>query len=102
MSEVPPEDGPSVGETKARFEELLEFPNAFTFRVVCAALPRAKAMTIDCLEGLTGRVATLRSTQPSRTGKWTVLRVQVEVSSADQIRQAYTLLNDLDGVRMVL
>ena len=102
MSDAPPEDSSSPPDRQARFEDLLEFPNAYTFRVVCAVLPRAQANVIDCLERLTGRSATLRSTRASRTGKWTVLRVEVEVSSADQIRLAYTLLDELDGVRMVL
>jgi len=92
----------SEWDKKARFEDLLEFPNAYTFRVVCAALPRAEADTTACLERLTGQPARVVSTKPSRTGKWTVLRVQVEVASADQIRHAYTLLDALDGVRMVL
>ncbi len=94
--------GSAEAGKKARFEDLLEFPNAFTFRVVCAALPRAAANAVESLERLTGRSAAVVSTQPSRTGKWTVFRIQVEVANADQIRSAYTLLTELSGVRMVL
>ena len=102
MSDAPPEDKPSDWNQRARFEELLEFPTAYTFRVVCASLPRAQAGATDCLERLTGQPAQVLSTQASRTGKWTVLRVRVEVSSGDQIREGYALLTELDGVRMVL
>jgi putative lipoic acid-binding regulatory protein len=102
MSDEAPAGGDADAGKKARFEDLLDYPNAFTFRVVCAALPRAESDTTECLERLTGQSATIVSTQASRTGKWTVFRIQVEVATADQIRTAYTVLNELDCVRMVL
>ena len=95
-------DAPKSFEERARFEDLLEFPTAFTFRVVAAALP---GVVRDCtaqLERLTGEGAKLLSTKPSRTGKWSVYRIETTVSSADQIRVAYDLLAAVSGVRMVL
>lgn len=95
------DDSPGA-EKKARFEDLLDFPTAFTFRVVCAALPRMAEDAARCLERLTGEAAVLTSSQPSRTGKWTVHRIEATVHDADQIRAAYTELAALSGVRMVL
>jgi len=90
------------GQKKARFEDLLEFPTSFVFRVVCAALPRVSADAVACLERLTGTSATVVSTNPSRTGKWTVYRIETTVHSADEVRTAYDQLAAVSGVRMVL
>jgi putative lipoic acid-binding regulatory protein len=95
-------DAPKSFEERARFEDLLEFPTAFTFRVVAAALPRVARDATASLERMTGTTASVLSTQPSRTGKWSVYRIGTTVASADQIRAAYDMLAKIDGVRMVL
>jgi putative lipoic acid-binding regulatory protein len=92
---------PQAGK-QARFEDLLEFPTDFTFRVVAASLPQMAATAIGTVERLTGSPGKLLSTQPSRNGKWTVYRIETTVASADQIRTAYQVLSDIPGVRMVL
>ena len=89
-------------EERARFEDLLEFPTAFTFRVVAAAIPRVARDATASLERMTGASAKVVSTQPSRTGKWSVYRIETTVASASQIRSAYDMLAKIDGVRMVL
>ena len=89
-------------EERARFEDLLEFPTEFTFRVVAAASPQVARDSTECLERLTGMSVSILSTNPSRTGKWSVYRVQATVASADQIRTAYDELAKVSDVRMVL
>ena len=101
-SAVSDSDAPKSFEERARFEDLLEFPTAFTFRVVAAASPRIAHDATACLERLTGGAAVVLSTKPSRTGKWSVYRLQATVASADDIRTAYDLLAKVSGVRMVL
>ena len=95
-------DAPKSFEERARFEDLLEFPTEFTFRVVAAASPMVSRDSMACLERLTGTSAHVLSTKPSRTGKWSVYRVQATVNSAAEIRTAYDLLAKVAGVRMVL
>ena len=95
-------ESPKSFEERARFEDLLDFPTAFTFRVVAAAIPRVARDATARLERMTGASASVLSTQPSRTGKWSVYRIETTVASADQIRDAYDMLAKIDGVRMVL
>lgn len=99
---MPDDQAPAKGEKQARFEDLLEFPTAFKFRVVCAALPKVAERATACLERITGSAASVVGTQPSRNGTWQVVRVETTVVSADQIRLAYDELAKVDGVRMVL
>jgi putative lipoic acid-binding regulatory protein len=93
---------PGQDQKQARFEDLLDFPTEFKFRVVCEARPGIAAQVTACLERLTGSTAAVRSTQPSRNGTWTVYRVETVVQSAVQIRTAYSELAAVEGVRMVL
>lgn len=95
-------EGDGSNPAQPRFEELLEFPTPYVFRVICASLPRAAQDATACLERLTGLPAHVDSRQPSRNGRWTVYRVSTVVASADQLRRAYALLGEVDGVRMVL
>lgn len=91
-----------ASDSKPRFEELLEFPADYTFRVVGEDGPHYSRTVTDCVERVVGRACRVVSQQPSKTGKWLVVRVATTVHSADEIRAVYGALDGVPSVRMVL
>lgn len=89
-------------KNEKRFEELLDFPCTFVFRVVAHTGERTRTACEAVLQTLLARPAEGVEVKPSSKGNYQVIRLGVTVISADEIRALYTALNDVDGVRMVL
>jgi len=83
-------------------EDLVDFPDRFTFRVVAAEAPgladRCGRHVADAL----GRPVEGVTEQPSSKGNWRAVRVVAIVRSADEIRAAYAALKAEPGVKMLL
>ena len=60
-------ESPKSFEERARFEDLLDFPTAFTFRVVAAAIPRVARDATARLERMTGASASVLPMTKSRS-----------------------------------
>ena len=91
-----------TNKNEKRFEELLEFPCLFVFRVVAHTGEQTRLACEAVLQDLLSRPAEGVEIKPSSKGNYQVIRLGVTVISADEIRALYTALNDVDGVRMVL
>jgi putative lipoic acid-binding regulatory protein len=87
---------------KPTLEELLEFPNTFTFRVVAAHREDLQGEVREMVERLLDRPAVHVSCQPSSKGAFMSIRVSVVVTTAHEIRSVYAELNTIDGLRMLL
>jgi putative lipoic acid-binding regulatory protein len=85
-----------------RFEELLEFPNFFVFRVIGAPGSAAGEEYLRCLRDFLSRDAVVVGVQASAQGHYEVFRVKARVDSAEELRAAYAALSALPGVKMVL
>lgn len=85
-----------------RFEELLSFPTAFTFRAVGTADAAVQAACQDALAATLGRAAEQVAIQPSRAGSYWVIRLTATVHSGDEIRAVYAALDAVPQIRMVL
>jgi putative lipoic acid-binding regulatory protein len=88
--------------TPPRFEDLLEFPNFFVFRVIGAPGSAAGDGYLRCLRELLLRDAAVVGVQASAQGHYEVFRVSARVDSAAELRAAYAALGALPGVKMVL
>jgi putative lipoic acid-binding regulatory protein len=91
-----------MDDPRARFEDLVEFPSVFVFRVLAHAsedLPERCAAAV--LADVHREVEAIE-VKPSGKGNYVAVRVGVTVASADEIRSLYTALHAVSGVRMVL
>jgi len=84
------------------FEELLDFPSLFVFRVIADSGAAIQVAIIAAAEASLGRSIEGVESKPSAKGRYTVHRVGAMVISAAEIRATYTALHEVDGVRMVL
>ena len=89
-------------KNQKRFEDLLEFPCLFVFRVVAASGEQTRKGCEQTLKAVLSRPAEAVEVKPSSKGTYQVIRLGVTVISADEIRALYDALNAVDGVRMVL
>jgi len=87
---------------KPRFEELLEFPCLFVFRVIAEGGDGLKEACGAMVEETIMRSCDSMENQPSKKGNYQVIRIGVMVVSANEIRDLYTSLHSVTGVRMVL
>ncbi|GLS83561.1 DUF493 family protein YbeD [Paraferrimonas haliotis] len=84
-----------------KFDELLEFPCSFPFKVIGLARPD---LADDVIAVVQRHVAGdyRPSTQPSSKGTYHSVTVRVKVESKPQVEQLYTELAGIDGVKRVL
>ena len=85
-----------------KLEDLVDFPDRFTFRVVAA---EADGLADRCgrhVAAAIGRPVESVTEKPSSKGNWRAVRVVAVVHSADEIRAAYAALQAEPGVKMLL
>ena len=83
-------------------EDLLEFPTAFTFRVVATERDTLESEVVGIVAGVLDRSALQVRRQPSSKGSFTSIRVTAVVTTANEIRQVYADLQAIDGLHMLL
>lgn len=84
-----------------KFDELLEFPCSFAFKVMGIADPQ---MTLDVLSVIQKHAPGDYSpkVKPSSKGTYQSLTIPVMVSSKEHIETIYSELNNLELVRYIL
>ena len=83
------------------FDELLEFPCVFAFKVMGVAGPELMSDVITVIQkNAPGDYAP--KVKPSSKGTYHALSVPVTVKSKEQIETIYNELNKLDSVRYIL
>lgn len=85
-----------------RFEELVEVPTDFTFRVVARRADGLMAEAHRRLEALLGRPPRSLTARPSSKGSYVSIRVVVHVLSHAELRAVYAELGELPDVQLVL
>jgi len=84
-----------------KFDELLEFPCNFSFKVMGLADPRLIPDVLSVVQEIApGDYAP--TVKPSSKGTYHSLSIPVIVNSKEQIEEIYTALNKLDLVRYIL
>ncbi len=84
-----------------KFDELLEFPCVFAFKVMGVADPKLMEEVIAVVQQhAQGDYAP--SVKPSSKGTYHSLSIPVTVNSKEQIENIYTDLNNLELVRYIL
>jgi len=91
-----------VSDPQNNLDQLIEFPTSFTFRAVAATLPGLPQACAAAVEQALGRPVAEVTEQPSSKGKWTSVRITIEVQNADEVLSGYTALKAVDGVKMTL
>ena len=84
-----------------RFDELLEFPSKFPFRVMGLAEESLESRVIQVIQKHAPDDYTPK-VKESSSGKYYSVAVNVTVSSKEQIESLYQALAELEGVRYVL
>lgn len=83
------------------FDELLEFPCVFAFKVMGVAGPELMADVVSVIQkNAPGDYAP--TVKPSSKGTYHALSVPVTVQSKEQIETIYNELNQLESVRYIL
>ncbi|ACJ30601.1 UPF0250 protein [Shewanella sp. c952] len=84
-----------------KFDELMEFPASFPFKVVGDASDTLQDRVVAVVQGLApGDYAP--STKASSKGTYYSVTIRVTVTSKEQIEKLYTQLAELEGVKRVL
>lgn len=84
-----------------KFDELLEFPCPFTFKIMGLATPNLEADVLSIIQKLAPGDYSPTS-RPSSKGNYKSLTLSVVVTSKEHIEQIYTELGALEDVRHVL
>lgn len=83
------------------FDELLEFPCVFAFKVMGIASPELMNDVVAVIQkNAPGDYAP--TVKPSSKGTYHALNVPVTVNSKEQIESIYSQLNQLESVRYIL
>jgi hypothetical protein len=85
-----------------KLEELIDFPDHFTFRVVAAEAEGLADRSGRHVAAAIGRPVESVTEKPSSRGNWRSVRVVAIVHSAAEIRAAYAALQREPGVKMLL
>ncbi|MCB9744693.1 MAG: DUF493 domain-containing protein [Alphaproteobacteria bacterium] len=85
-----------------RFEELVEVPTDFAFRVVAKRADGLLTEAHQRLEALLGRPPRSITARPSSKGSYVAIRVVVHVLSHAELRAVYAELGALPDVHLVL
>jgi len=91
-----------VSEPTPSFDELLEFPAELVLRAVGDASDDLTARCASAVAALNPSGLMAVDEVPSRRGRFSSVRLKVQVDSADQLRSLYAALKAVDGIRMVL
>ncbi len=91
-----------MSERHPPLDELIEFPCAFTFRVVALDSPDLSSHCQGLVEMALGRPIEGVEHTASRTGRYGTVRVKATVREADEVHRAYGALNEIAGLKMLL
>ncbi len=83
-------------------EDLVDFPTAFTFRVVAKASAELEGQVREIVEHSLQRPLLQIGAQESSGGKFLSVRATVTVVNADEIRVTYEALQSVEHLKMLL
>ena len=88
-------------ELNTHFDQLLDFPCVFSFKVMGVAVPELMEEVLAVIQkNAPGDYAP--TVKPSSKGTYHALNVPVTVESKEQIEAIYNELNNLESVRYIL
>lgn len=86
---------------KTKFDQLLEFPCSFTFKIMGDAKPELVNEILCVIQKYApGDYSPL--IKPSSTGKYYSISVTIDARNSAQIERLYQKLSEIESVRMVL
>jgi putative lipoic acid-binding regulatory protein len=85
-----------------RYEDVLDFPCDFTFRIVANADESVRTACEVVIISILSQAPLGVAVKPSSKGTYAVYRISTRVTNADQIRAIYDALADIEGVRTLL
>ena len=83
-------------------DELVDFPTAFTFRVVAQATEVLEDQVREIVETCLQRPIMNVGTQASSGGRFSSVRVMATVLDADEVHRTYKALNEVPNLKMLL
>lgn len=83
-------------------EDLVEFPAAFTFRVVAEQQPDLASLCQRLVEETLDRPALATQETPSKNGRFRSVRITATVVDAEEIRSTYRALKQIEGLKLLL
>lgn len=87
---------------KTRFDELVEFPCHFTFKVMGVATPDLPDKVVAVAKQHAPHDDYVPSVKPSSKGNYHSISIRIRVESQTHIETVYRALSDIDDVRYVL
>ncbi|PTB83300.1 hypothetical protein C9928_03875 [Pseudidiomarina aestuarii] len=87
---------------KTRFDELVEFPCHFTFKVMGVATPELPDKVVAVAKAHAPHDDYAPSVKPSSKGNYHSVSIRIRVESQTHIETVYRALSDIDEVRYVL
>lgn len=91
-----------MAQPPPKLEDLVEFPAAFTFRVMGQASDDLPDRCAAALSAALGQAPDSVELRESAQGRYLAVRLGATVTSAEQIYAAYAALRGVEGVRLVL
>ena len=85
-------------DSKKRPFEILDFPCAFTFRIIAR---QSDTIVQQCTTSISG-FAEIQHVNPLPQKKPIRIRIEIQAQSADQIYTIYEMLGTIEGILMVI
>lgn len=82
--------------------QLMDFPVAFTFRVVADGAPDLRATCLALAEGALGRAVERVEEQASAAGRYRTVRLVATIERPEEIAAVYAALSAAPGLRLLL
>lgn len=85
-----------------KFDDLVDFPATFTFRVIADAAPDLAETCQRLVETSLSRPVILVEEKPSKNGRFRSVRVSATVVDGEEIRSTYRALGSVEGLKLLL
>ncbi len=88
--------------SQSSFDDLLNFPHLFIFRIVAENGSDVLERCVEALEQSFGRKVTSTESLPSKTGRFLRLHIAMITLNGAEIYAGYDALRKVEGIRMAL
>ena len=85
----------------ANFDELIDFPTNFTFRIIAYANDTILERCVEALKKVFGAVLQSQST-PSSSGRFLRIHIMVLARTGEELYAGYDALKEVSDIKMVI
>ena len=85
-----------------KFDDLMEFPTVFVFRIICVAKEKMIGLCSEAIESAIGRKIESYEVKASSKGNLQSLRIAILVLEGREIYAGFSSLEGIEGIKLVI